>query len=787
MQEQKESFPLIRQIIRVGLAELFFLVPLLFYAWATTFAITKDTAAELIILVLGIIWALVIIEKPTLSSFRYPLALPILAFMAALLISLFQTNNYYTALVDLGRWGSYFLVYFLILWSIQEKKWIRIILWTTLFAGALAALYSLMQFYGLDLPFWMRLRGRGRLFSTFGNPNYLAGYLAGCLPLTFILFLHFRVRKYRLILAALLCVLYASLLITFTRGAWVALFLSFIVLIVLLLLYADVRTLMKNKFWLCGLTLPLLVITILYSTPNCLNPTGKSIVQRGVSSLDLTNSTTRQRFLIWLSTLQIIKENPIAGTGVGTFCLHYPSAQAQVLAKEKYRHYVPKTNRSINAHNDYLQLASETGTIGLVCFLWLIVSFYRHTLRFLRKHRKETPLLLFGIMGGITSILIHAFFSFPFHIFQNGMLFWMLLASSVIVMRESPKTPEESGFEEQPTLEEPAPKKRRILAKRAAQIAVIMLAIFLSAWRIRIFVSDIYVKKGEILMERGIDHQAVEKLRRATRFDPHNGQAHANLAEIYGRFGRYQESIAEAKKATINWFHPKLYHQMAFAYFKVGKLKEAEEITKKAIYFFPNFAPAWINLGYLSLLHTGEALSQDDTERANEMLDWAIVCYLQGNVFQPGSSLPPDISSLLDHLGSRMSKTRQTSQVLLRKRIIPWYFFLKESPYLIVVLEPSAKAEKPFYFKVFFYSAEEKGHSLSGNIRIETLGGELEKEIRLSPCRVDASGPLLLSFLVKEGFPKGQHRIKLRLSLDGESILEEKEFSILGAFSRVGG
>ena len=53
MQEQKESFPLIRQIIRVGLAELFFLVPLLFYAWATTFAITKDTAAELIILVLG--------------------------------------------------------------------------------------------------------------------------------------------------------------------------------------------------------------------------------------------------------------------------------------------------------------------------------------------------------------------------------------------------------------------------------------------------------------------------------------------------------------------------------------------------------------------------------------------------------------------------------------------------------------------------------------------------------------------------------------------------------------
>jgi len=47
---------------------LFFLTPLIFYAWATTFNITKETFAELIILVIFILWFFRLTEQPPSSQ-----------------------------------------------------------------------------------------------------------------------------------------------------------------------------------------------------------------------------------------------------------------------------------------------------------------------------------------------------------------------------------------------------------------------------------------------------------------------------------------------------------------------------------------------------------------------------------------------------------------------------------------------------------------------------------------------------------------------------------------------
>jgi len=459
--------------VKICLLIIFFLTPLVFYAWATTFNITKETFAELVILVMTVFWVTRLTKTSNYQPLKSSLTLPILAFLTSLLISLPWTTDYYTSTLDLARWLGYILIFFIIISSVKERRWMFAILSACLLSAFLAASYSILQFYGIDLPIWRRLGGRTRLFSTFGNPNYLAGYLAACFPVAFILWIHLKERLQSIILFFLMITLYTSLLMTFTRGAWIALFLAGIFVLITLLAYQKTGFFKENRTRFLSLALALLVVTAIYSTPNPLNPEEKNVLQRGVSAANFEQSSIQQRFLIWLSAFELIKERPITGWGIGTFGLQYPFAQEKVLSREENRRYIPQANKSINAHNDYLHLWAETGIIGLVCFIWIIIIFYRRCFSFLRRMDKEDGLLVIGFMGSVTAILAHSFFSFPFHIIQNGLVFWLMLGLGVALIEG--RLLNQMDDQEAEGL---ARKERKfIILRRAIQIGLILAAV----------------------------------------------------------------------------------------------------------------------------------------------------------------------------------------------------------------------------------------------------------------------------------------------------------------------
>ncbi len=450
--------------IKISLIALFFLAPLVFYPWGTTFSITKNTVAELIILIIGGIWLIKLIENGDYHLLKSSLTFPILVFTAAISISLLQTNSMSDSLKELARWGSYVLVYFIIISTVSKRKWVISILITVLLAGFIASLYGIFQFYGIDFFFWREVPGRTRLFSTFGNPNYLAGYLAPSIPLTLVLFCLVRAKWQKVLCEAVIIVLYTGLLMTLCRGAWVSLFISVIFILIALLAYQRIAFFKINKNWLIILAVPLVIVTIIYSTSNPLNLKDTTVIQRVSSSVE--QSSFKQRFLIWLSTIEMIREKPFLGISIGTFGVHYPEYQGRVLSKEKNKGYIPAANKSINAHNDYLHLWAEVGIVGLICLIWIIIAFFKICFLSLKKPRlfprfvphndkdlaglktcatyfarndrlgKGDDFLLIGLMGSVLAILIHSFFSFPFHIIQNGLLFWLMLALSTVIVRK---------------------------------------------------------------------------------------------------------------------------------------------------------------------------------------------------------------------------------------------------------------------------------------------------------------------------------------------------------------
>src|SRR6185295_15420551 len=102
-----------------------------------------------------------------------------------------------------------------------------------------------------------------------------------------------------------------------------------------------------------------------------------------VSSLPTTTSALasgtvvyapwHQRLLIWACAWQMGLENPFTGNGWGLFELFYPFYQGPLLLSvDLFR--VLRTHAN-NAHNEVLEVFSQTGLLGLGVFVWLWAAF----------------------------------------------------------------------------------------------------------------------------------------------------------------------------------------------------------------------------------------------------------------------------------------------------------------------------------------------------------------------------------------------------------------------------
>jgi len=176
------------RVIKIGLVFLFFTLPLVFYIWNTTFTMTKDCYAELVLLCITSLWAVSTLEKGKVLPVKSSQFLPVIVFALFISASLIWTVNLYDSLRGLARWATYIATYFIITFTIREKRQVNSIIMAALSSGFIASIYLILQFYGIDFPFWAKQEGRQRLFSTFGNPNYLAGYLAATIPISFVFF-----------------------------------------------------------------------------------------------------------------------------------------------------------------------------------------------------------------------------------------------------------------------------------------------------------------------------------------------------------------------------------------------------------------------------------------------------------------------------------------------------------------------------------------------------------------------------------------------------------------------
>ena len=246
-----------------------------------------------------------------------------------------------------------------------------------------------------------------RAYGSFAHPNILGGFLIICFFCALFLYLQHKGRIRILFLSCLL-IISVGIFLSFSRGAWVALIISYIFWAVM-----EARKRIKEKQEIRYLfALSLALIFMIVSLAIIFQPLLLSRLS-GTDRLEIKSNTQRVNSL--KESWQIISSHESLGVGLG----NYIPAIYAVKPNLPGWSYEP-------AHNVYLLVWAELGGFGLIIFLTI------YALIFLHSWRKNN--YLFGALVlclGVTGLFDHYFWTQ-----YVGLILWWLSWSFCVYLDE---------------------------------------------------------------------------------------------------------------------------------------------------------------------------------------------------------------------------------------------------------------------------------------------------------------------------------------------------------------
>lgn len=343
------------------------------------------------------------------------LFIPIIAYILATFLSVIFSSNFALSLKNFGsKTMEYIMLYFIVAEFVCDKRRLKNIVIVMLASAAMIGIDCIFQyFFGFDFLRHRTLEA-GRITGSFQMPGDLAGYLGPvlCLPLALCFLKLKKWIKYFLRIESV--VLLSLVFVSLVRGAWIGFIAALSFLGILenrKILYVTVAFLL-----ILGIVMPHLV-----ETPD-------SILGRLKSIVVLSDPSSLDRRAIWQVAVRMIKDRPLFGQGLSTFMGNF--------ARFGKDYYYLKHGIIPYAHNCYLQIAAETGIVGLASFLMLIGTFFIHTIKSLAKIKdKLYHAVLSGISAGIIVTLVHSAVDTNLYSLQLSVLFWIMLGLNAALQR----------------------------------------------------------------------------------------------------------------------------------------------------------------------------------------------------------------------------------------------------------------------------------------------------------------------------------------------------------------
>lgn len=288
----------------------------------------------------------------------------------------------------------------------NKAQKIKNILVTISLSSFLVSVYAIFQYFGIDFLIWAEPANiTKRAMSSLGQPNFLGSFLVLIIPLSLYLFIIARSVFSKSIYFLLLLLNLLALIFSASRGAWVALFISFFLF--LFLFYFK-----KNRkvfYW--GLFFLILILAPLFVSKNYLG-------ERFRSAFDFSRGSSSARVVIWNSSLDFIKSNP---WGLG---LENQKEAIIDYYQVDWAKFTKVNTIFDRAHNIFLDILLTVGVLGLLIFLIFYLFIFRVIFRSIKGDKNN--LLNIFLFFSISAYLISLFFNFA--VVVTEIYFFLLMA-----------------------------------------------------------------------------------------------------------------------------------------------------------------------------------------------------------------------------------------------------------------------------------------------------------------------------------------------------------------------
>ena len=380
---------------------------------------------------------------------------PILILLFFSLISVFVSRHPMLSIEGFfGKVLQSAFLYFNFIECINSKKRLRKFLIVLLMSATLICINGLYQhFTGKDFIYG-HLAGSGRISSSFRAHNDFAAYLIVIIPIFLSLsvlsaangikrfsgdypgkyiFPPFFSGKWKVLIFVIFILSLICLGLTFSRGAWIALACAMIIFSLTKKKYVIINGLILFIFF--SFFYPQLtrnraggLVADPVPRPGFIRVNTLATKERP-NIIEIFKETLEANRLLggsgrigyWREAVHMIRDYPAFGVGLNTY---------SVVGKGY------KITWGGYPHNCYLQMAVETGILGLLSFLWVAgVLFYRSIRNLAHMRDPLLAMLLLGSLIGLGGFLVHSFFDTNFYSVQLGSFMWLIMGLIVAVQK----------------------------------------------------------------------------------------------------------------------------------------------------------------------------------------------------------------------------------------------------------------------------------------------------------------------------------------------------------------
>lgn len=620
---------------------LFFLTPLYFrFITEELFEFNKMILVYGFTTLISATWIIrMVLEKKVLLS-RSKLDLPLMAFLGiqflASIISLHPRTSF---LGYYSRFHGGFLstlsfvsLYYAFI-SNFDKKHITQLLIAFFSSASLVSIWGIFEHFGhslscvalnntFDVSCWVQ-DVQNRVYASLGQPNWMAAFLIGIIPVALALVLTKTKRVgERMLLFSTLTLSLLALYYTKSRSGFLGLAAGLGAFLLIGTLFwqktKKQSPITASQLKAAGLSLVIFLATALVTgtpyTPSLKeltsepSPAAETDPQQVVNRLDIGGTDSGEiRKIVWQGAIDVWKRYPILGSGVETFAYSY-------YADRPVEHNtVSEWDFLYNkAHNELLNYLATTGLAGLLSYLavWMTMAVLVIKMVLTTKKMETDHILVIGLTAGIGAMFVSNFFGFS--TVTISLLMYAFLAMIALLTDSTWPSKTTSAKKHTPHTSQGLDGSQYMAITFISIVTIFALAKISSYWS-----ADVHYARAKTLLKSGDYESGIAQMQTAIQKSPKEALFYdtfsVELANIAVALAEQQETTAAAQiaqsaiamsdtaiqlnNAHLNFYKTRTRMFITLSQIEPQLLTKAQETLIAAIQRSPTDPKLYYNLG----------------------------------------------------------------------------------------------------------------------------------------------------------------------------------------------